>query len=116
MADVLSAIKLKNKGYNVQQLSIPQGVKASGTYDLKTFGSDDAATKQLNELKRVASLGSLELYFCPSSGFKNSVIVDENGNGYTNAIISDKGKVLRVSLTTSTTKLQVSFTTIMSES
>lgn len=116
MADVLTAIKLKNKGYNVQQLTIPQAVKASGTYDLKTFSSSDEATKELNELKRVAALGLLQLYFKPSSGTANTVTVDENGIGYTNAVISDKGKVLKVTLGTSTTKLQVGFATIMSES
>lgn len=116
MADVLTAIKLKNKGYNVQQLVIPQAVKASGTYDLKTFATAAAATKELDELKRVASLGLLQLYFQPSSGTATTVIVDENGVGFTSAVLSDKGKVLKVALSTSTTKLQVAFTTIISES
>ena len=114
MADLLSVVKTENKGYNQQVLVLPAAVKASGTYDIITCASAAVATAELNKLKRAAELGSLKLFFKPSSGTETSVELDENGVGFVPASISDTGYVLKVSLGTSTTKLQVGFASVLS--
>lgn len=114
MADLLSVVKTENKGYNQQVLVLPVAAKASGTYDIITCTSATAATTELSKLKRLAELGSLKLFFKPSSGTETSVELDENGVGFVPASISDTGYVLKVSLGTSTTKLQVAFASVLS--
>ena len=114
MADLLSVVKTVNKGYNQQVLVLPAAVKASGTYDIITFASAAKATAELNRLKKLAETGSLKIFFNPSSGTQTSVEMDVNGVGFVPASISDTGYVLKVSLSTSTTKLQVGFSSVLS--
>ena len=114
MADLLSVVKTVNKGYNQQVLVLPAAVKASGTYDIITCASSAKATAELNRLKKIAEVGSLKIFFKPSSGTETSVELDVNGVGFVPANISDTGYVLKVSIGTSTTKLQVGFASVLS--
>lgn len=113
MADVLSKLKLANRGYNNQVLELPVGVKASGTYDLKTFSSSTEAQAELAKIQEIAKAGNLKVFFHPSSGGSNDVVIGSDLTGYTSATISDTGYLLRVYFTTSSAKLQIAFQSML---
>ena len=114
MADIFSKIKFNNKGYNNQELVIPQAVKTSGSYDLKTFSSSTEAQAELAKIKEIAKNGNLKVFFKPSSGGSNDVVIGSDLAGYTSATISNTGYLLRVYFTTSSAKLQIAFTSMLS--